>query len=214
MSGTILVLPEAFNLESYDLRSNIREYPRMLSDLQQVSEDFDIVIVAGLIIPSPTHHEKPYSSAYLIDANGAELMCHKMLQDSQGPYRPCQTGCDGHNAVKYLNVALCCLVCMDAYERHAPAQQERLRLLKEKMDKLTEVEYRLMCVPAHIEENQPNFWGIPNSYRIVANASNRPEFPKSPGSSVEYMDEQPSPVIRVPDHSPCIGLHPLRPEGS
>jgi predicted amidohydrolase len=124
LSGTLLVLPEAFNLEDYNLNSNIRKYPRIISELRQLAEDFDIAIVTGLIIPGPTECET-HNSAYLVDANGHELMCHTMLSDTQGPYRPCQTGCDGHNAIKYLNISLWCLICMDAYEENANRDPRR-----------------------------------------------------------------------------------------
>jgi predicted amidohydrolase len=51
LAGSLLVLPEAFNIgTSYFPNAEIQKDPRTLWDLQGLCSDFDICIVAGLII--------------------------------------------------------------------------------------------------------------------------------------------------------------------
>ena len=171
--------------------------------------------MAGLIITGPTNHGSfPYNSAYLIDTCGAGLLCHKMNSDTQGPYQPCLDGCDGHNGIFYRNIALCCLICTDCYEG---SNRERYERLAEKMENITNIQHRIVCVPAYIESTRPRFWTIPNSYRIVANSASRSEFPEPPGSFIERIDEACN-VHRLVelgdgDKSTCIKLLPPRRAG-
>jgi hypothetical protein len=217
LSGSLLALPEAFNIGTdYSRRGEIQKDPRILSDLQRLCADFDICIVAGLIITGPADRgNRPYSSAHLIDAFGAGLLCHKMLSDSQGPYMTCLDGCDGHNAIEYRNIALCSLICMDSYEANDPERHERL---KTKMQEVTNIQHRIVCVPAYIDKPLPELWGIPNSYRVVANSASRTEFPESPGSFIERIDERGNPCRLVEleegDEPTCIKLYPLTAPGS
>lgn len=217
LSGSLLVLPEAFNIgASYSRQGEIQKDPRILSELQGLCTDFDICMVAGLIISGPTDRGRyPYSSAHLIDACGAGLLCHKMLSDSQGPYKTCPDGCDGHNAIAYQNTALCSLICMDSYEAYVGERHQRL---EKKIGEVTNMQHRIMCVPAYIEKSRPTFWGIPNSYRVVANSASRTEFPDSPGSFIERIDELGNACRLVEldegDEPLCIKLCSLTVQGS
>jgi hypothetical protein len=99
---------------------------------------------------------------------------------------------------------------MDAYEVYQPERHERL---KTKMTDVMNVQYRIMCVPAYIETTQPSFCSIHNSYRVVANSASRVEFPQSPGSFIERIDEQGSACrlvqLEKADNPTCIKLYPL-----
>ena len=211
LSGSLLVLPEAFNIGTgYSRQGEIQKDPRILSELQELCADFDICIVAGLIISGPTDRGRyPYSSAHLIDACGAGLLCHKMLSDHQGPYETCLDGCDGHNARAYRNIALCSLICIDCYEVHNLERHERLET---NMREVANIRYRIVCVPAYIEKSPPKFWSIPNSYRVVANSASQIEFPQ-PGSFIERIDELGNTCrlveLEESDEPTCIKLYPL-----
>src|SRR5579863_7288023 len=111
--GSLIVLPEAFNIgvpyrDTNDKNNAPDRNPVILSQLQGLCNDFDLCLVAGLIISSPTDppHSKSLSSVYLVDGSGAGLLGHKRNNDGQGPYQTCTNGCDGHNAIHYRNVAL------------------------------------------------------------------------------------------------------------
>jgi hypothetical protein len=212
LSGSLLVLPEAFNIGTrYSCATPIQKDPRILCELQGLCADYDLCIVAGLIVGGPNDRGVyPYSSAYLIDAGGAGLLCHKINCDSQGPYTTCLDGCDGHNAIAYRNVAICSLICMDSYERHRSERHERL---EKKIAEVLNVQHRIVCVPAYIEVTKPRFWGIKNSYRVVANSASRIEFRNSPGSFIEWIDEDGKSRRLVEledgDDPTCIKLHPV-----
>lgn len=209
VKDSLLVLPEAFNIgTSYSRQSKIQQDPRILSELQDLCTCFNICIVAGLIISSPTNPAgECYNSSYLVDSAGAGLFCHKMLSDNQGPYATCLDGCDGHNAIQYRNIAICSLVCMDGYECY---KSERHNALERKMVDLRNAQYRILCIPAYIETMPPEFWGIPNSYRVVANAASPSRFPHSPGSFIDRLDEKRSAgrllELERDDEPTCIKL--------
>jgi predicted amidohydrolase len=213
LNGSLIVLPEAFNVGICYSRHDaaIQKDPRILGQLQKVCSDFAICVVAGLIISSPTDQGRyPYNSAYLIDDSGASLLCHKMTSDNQGPYTNCRDGCDGHNAILYRDVALLSLICMDAYTRGDKQRQERL---SQKLAKALETAVRIVCIPAYIEEDGPGkeFIAIPKSYRVVANSASRSKFENSPGSFVDYIDEEGKTerLVRLEDvdPSPCVKLY-------
>lgn len=217
LSGSLLVLPEAFNIGTrYSCQGEIQKDRRILSDLKGLCARFDICIVAGLIISRPDDQGRyPYNSAHLIDGGGSKLLCCKMLSDSQGPYRNCHDGCDPHNAIAYRNIALCSLICMDSYKTHV---SERHKRLETKMQAVTNIRYRILCVPAYIEKSRPEFWGIPNSYRVVANSASRTEFPESLGSFIDWVDEHGTAQrlvgLDTKDEPACIKLYPLPMQGS
>jgi hypothetical protein len=214
LHGSLLVLPEAFNIGTrYSCAKPIQKDPRILCELQALCTDYGICMVAGLIIEGPGDRGTyPYSSAYLIDAAGAGLLCHKMLCDSQGPYMTCLDGCDGHNATAYRNVAICSLICMDSYE--ASHNRDRHQRLEKKIEDVRNVQHRVLCVPAHIDGAiKPRFWGVRNSCRVVANSASRTEFPDSPGSFIEWVDQDgnASRLVELEDGDDpsCIKLHDL-----
>jgi predicted amidohydrolase len=191
LRGSLIVLPEAFNIGVGYSRNEpaIDTSPNILGRLQNVCTDFDVCLVAGLILTfanDPTHENKRYNSAYLVDTNGFGLLCHKILCDSQGPYSNCLTGCDGHNAVQYRNVAVASLICMDAYKHF---EEERHKSLMKRLS-LMHSTICLLCIPAYIENGEKDFVAMPSSYRIMANSANRTKFANSPGSFIDRIDEQ------------------------
>jgi hypothetical protein len=214
LSGSLLVLPEAFNIGTrYSCHKPIQKDPRILCDLQELCAEYDCCVVAGLIVEGPNDRGiHPYSSAYLIDVAGAELLCRKVNYDSQGPYTTCIEQCDSHNAKAYRNIALCSLVCMDGYE--AAYNRDRHEQLEKKMTNVLNAQYRIVCVPAYIEATMnPRFWSIKNSYRVVANSASRTEFPYSPGSFVEWINEHGETrrlvELEDSDDATCIKFHDL-----
>jgi hypothetical protein len=213
LNGSLLVLPEAFNIGTrYSCHKPIRKDPRILCELQGLCAKYDMSVVVGLIVSGPTDRgTHPYNSAYLIDADGAALLCHKVNCDSQGPYMTCLDGCDGHNGTAYRNIAICSLICMDGYD--ATYNRDRHQRLEKKMVGVPNIQHRVMCVPAYIDRGDRAFWSIPNSYLIVANSASRTEFPYSPGSIIEWIDGngEASRLVELEDGDDptCIKLHSL-----
>jgi predicted amidohydrolase len=190
LKGSLIVLPEAFNIGVGYSRNEteVDTSPTILGQLQNVCTDFDVCLVAGLILTfanNPTYGKEPYNSAYLVDTSGFGLLCHKQRSDNQGPYSNCLTGCDGHNAVQYRNVAVASLICMDAYKQW---EGERDKTLMKRLSLMHST--RLLCIPAYIENGEQEFVAMPNGYRIVANSANRTKFQTSPGSFIDRIDEQ------------------------
>src|ERR1700674_1666501 len=118
ISGSLIVLPEAFNLgEPYypsDGALNARRDPKIpldqaLAKLHDWAVRYAIVFVAGLL-------HKPFSSAYWVDPdNPPTLMCHKMGQDSRGTYIG-GDGRDPDNPIARYGACVGALICLDAIE--------------------------------------------------------------------------------------------------
>jgi predicted amidohydrolase len=213
--GSLIVLPEAFNIGvPYGRSQSADTNPNVLNQLRRVCKKFDVCFVAGLIIstPSDVTFQYKHNSAYLIDANGFGLLCHKKNFDNQGPYSTCLDGCDGHNAIQYRNVAVASLICMDAYAEHY--NDERHKELTNKLD-LTQAAIRLVCIPAYIDNGSAKkFVSTPRTYRILANSANRTAFPSALDSFVEHVDEDGNvtPLLGLEDNDPlgCVKLYPLK----
>jgi hypothetical protein len=156
ISGSLIVLPEAFNLGEpyYPLAGalNARRDPKIpldqaLKKLHDWAIKYVVVFVAGLL-------HKPFSSAYWVDPdNPPTLMCHKMGEDSSGTY----IGGDGHdfnNPIARYGACVGALICFDAIEcleETASARRRRENLITEikKEDGL----YKVVCIPAHMSNN-------------------------------------------------------------
>jgi predicted amidohydrolase len=96
-SHSLPVLPEAFNLGRQYRESGPCLYNRdaMIARLQEIAALSHITFVAGLLDAPTSDGLLPYSSAYVIDANGYRCICHKEQADGQeGKHcRRCSTGC-------------------------------------------------------------------------------------------------------------------------
>lgn len=182
ISGSLIVLPEAFNLgrRYYPLG-----FPKItgklgdatiplegaLEELHHTAASRHTVFVAGLI-------GEQFSSAYWIDYSGPpQLMCHKMGDDKTGQYRP-WTGCDNNNPVECDDACVGALICLDALERSDETLEARKR--REKLiDKLKKCNqrYRILCIPGHMDSNSiPEKDGV---YCILANSGSLKSFVKN-----------------------------------
>jgi hypothetical protein len=135
--------------------------PEILSELQRVCQQFQISIVAALIIAQDAPCAYPPSSAYLIDPNSSpKLMCQKNKSDSLGwpessiakRYAACQNDCDRENPTYADGTKVGALICMDAFDA---ADERCRRLLKDLSVSSVGVPEAVLCVPAASETVGP-----------------------------------------------------------
>ena len=139
MHNSLIVLPEAFNLQHGYWDDHRRIDPGIFTSLAQMSTEFEIAFVAGLIEPSYA------SSAYLIDAQTQKLLSRKMENDRSGNYHPAVVNCDA--VVQHRGLCLGALVCMDAaaFSQVRPNERDRRLLSQFRAAKLTRP---VLCIPA------------------------------------------------------------------
>jgi predicted amidohydrolase len=204
VSDALIVLPEAFNIGVEYWRtvpdSRPDGDPIILFKLQELCKRFRLSLVAGLIINIPGQ-DPPHSSAYLIDASGFGLLCHKRCNDGTGAgpgggnrytpnYTPCPDGCDAHNATMYRNLAIAALICVDSDRDYTkfPENGGRHKILTAKLDRATpEGGYRVVCIPSHMKTGPryPTAEHWRNSFVVLANSSAHRD---GPGSYIAEVD--------------------------
>ena len=106
LRNSLIVVPEAFNLCGGYHEAGRQIDPRIFGSLAQMSAEFEMAFVAGLIEPPGT------SSAYLIDGQIQNLLSRKMKNDRSGNYHPAAVNCDA--VVQHRGLCLGALICMDA----------------------------------------------------------------------------------------------------
>jgi hypothetical protein len=176
---SLIVLPEAFNIgQDYWAPSGAQQSdPRIRDCLQRICNEFNMSVVAGLIIDT-FEDSKIYSAAYLINSVSEPVrLCVKQGNDGRGygekaypGYTPYYTPSldDRYNPTLYLNLCITTLICMDAF----PDSRKRHKQLQEKLggDKCA---YHVVCIPAHIKNGGRD--GIAenwrNSYVVCANSN-------------------------------------------
>jgi predicted amidohydrolase len=180
--GSLIVLPEAFNLGMPYYPPDFHKTPRKpggakipleraLEGLHQIAASRAVAFVAGLIGPQ-------FSSAYWIDNNGPpKLMCHKMGDDKTGNCRQWE-GCDDNNPVECDGTCVGALICLDAVEcpGEKPAARERREKLIDKL-KTCSQRYRVLCIPGCMSRHcMPERDGV---YCILANSGSQNSFVKN-----------------------------------
>jgi predicted amidohydrolase len=197
VTDAVIVLPEAFNIcKDYYADVPCNYDPTVLLQLQRLSGIFGVSFVAGLIIQIPNGPYPPYSRAYLIDATGAGLMCHKHCPDNTGQrdghphnYTPCDDGCDPHNVVIYRGVCLTAVICMDARIGNECREfnKRRYEHLWSRMVGVSEGVARIVCIPACMSGTKETGDAIaklwPDCYVLMSNS-----YGNQPGSFVVSID--------------------------
>lgn len=146
IADILLVLPEAFNTGTNDeyYHAPIRSGSEVFDRLLGIGNKRNISFVAGLAISDSS--DLPYSSAFLITRGQRPvLLSHKRSVDGAlKTYRPYQ-GEDFEAVVRFQNIALGALVCMDSYQDSAAAHLHGR--LQKSFEQVTDVDAKLLCVP-------------------------------------------------------------------
>jgi len=139
VQGSLLVLPEAFNLKFYSSNGE-KPDPSILKQLQAVSAEHRLSIVAALVDETVNGNPKGYATAYLIDGKGnATPISRKQNSDGYDIYVTSQ---DKFGSIQHRGLNLRALICMDAKPRYAPC------VLFDPLIHGTQ----LLCVPARCDE--------------------------------------------------------------
>lgn len=150
ISNSLVVLPEAFNIGGqYPDKPLGSELPagEILENLRrELAQPLGIAFIAGII-------DGRRNSAYWVDADGQQLMCHKRGDDLTGAYDPYLQNPDPCNPISFDGGCVGALICMDATDDNADIQQRRNDLLTRlKAGKGR----KIVCVPAQFRVNRPD----------------------------------------------------------
>jgi predicted amidohydrolase len=147
IANSLIVFPEAFNIDEYGSRSPAVPADEFLAALRLLAEEHQIVFVAGIL-------DGRRNSAYIIDAKLPHLMCHKVGDDRTGVDDPCTGDPDPCNPVTFSNACVGALICMDATSNNDRSiGHRRARLLK----RLKAGEgSKIICVPSRFQRENPD----------------------------------------------------------
>ena len=140
--GSLIVLPEAFNLRNGCWNSSRIIDATIAKSLQQGSLTFRVALVCGLIESAG----EPFSSGFLVDGAVLELLTRKMGDDQSGNYRPYQAKFD--RAILHRGVSIIALICMDAANQRTEMCERHTTLLA-KVGAHGQVA-AVMCIPARM----------------------------------------------------------------
>lgn len=114
LQGSLIVLPEAFNIGKFYRDEGPCNYNReILTDLQQIASSAQLSFVSGLVIERRNGPMPPLSSASVIDGAGEHRLCWKKGDDRSLNYTPCADERHLLDPVEYDGTILAALVCMD-----------------------------------------------------------------------------------------------------
>jgi predicted amidohydrolase len=164
--GSLIVLPEAFNLGKYyrDV-GDCDHHPEILDELQAIAASFHVTLVAGLILEGPDGPTPPFSSVYLIGRSDSTLMCRKNGDDGYSMYTPFKGDPIPQNPVQCGGSSTAAIICMDCDN---PAVSRRIKAELAKVDGP-----KIVCIPACMSSVYGDHaiaesW--PNHYVILANS--------------------------------------------
>lgn len=168
VNNSLIVLPEAFNIGGpYPCKQMDSELPahEILEELRETAARLGIAFVAGIL-------DGRKNSAFRIDANGPQLVCHKLGEDLTGAYDPCLQNPDWRNPITCANARVAALICMDATEDKTDIKQRRSNLLTN----LKEGEgHKIICVPARFTHTSPDPLAfrsiVPDYWYVVADGN-------------------------------------------
>lgn len=163
--GSLIVLPEAFNIDRYERQStHLQDARECLEDLQGLAREHQVVFVAGIL-------DRRINSAYMVDADVSQLMCHKVADDLVGLYDPCTGEPDACNPIVFQNACVGALICLDAIADATgqPAVGTRLKVFTEVLK--ARPGRKIVCVPARFADYRAGFdllSQIPECWHVLA----------------------------------------------
>lgn len=139
---SLIVLPEGFNCKDYRAKNTCDTGKGILDDLANISNDFSVAFVAGLITADDEAVSRRYSSPYLIVGDKHPiLICQKTGDDSSGNYTPCDQDYDVENPCDQNDYSIGALIRMDANGG------SRQRTIEPKLEN-SHASQKILCIPA------------------------------------------------------------------
>jgi predicted amidohydrolase len=153
VAGSLIVLPEAFNIGSYWRARKESDYdPTILEDLEVIAAEYQCVLVCGLTITEvtgPQSPELPFTSVYLIDGKSeATLLCRKFCNDQTKNYTPSEGRTDFLETVEVDGMVIGALICMDAC-LGVPTVMDRQDQIRSGINTRCHL-HKVVCIPARM----------------------------------------------------------------
>ena len=147
VTGSLIVLPEAFNIGMNYYDEGCPDYdPCVLSLLRDIASLYRVGFVAGLVIEDGAGPTPPHSSVYYVDGDVQRLICHKHGSDNResAVYTAFDSDdCDITNPIEQKGACIAAMLCMDI------EQTERREDLVKKAASSSQP-IRAFCIPAHM----------------------------------------------------------------
>jgi len=141
-SGSLIVLPEAFNIKKRYKESGPADHSRaVLDDLGALCVRFRVTMVAALIVNEVWSPCLSYSSAYWVGEGRPVRICRKRCRDgneANTPYRRCRHDPDDRNPFRHGDACIIALICEDSDDS----------VRKQKLLDRCEGSRTIICIPA------------------------------------------------------------------
>ena len=146
LSDCLIVAPEAFNIRNVYFSSSPCRDPSIKESLVQISVEFDIALVVGLV-EEGCAGEPGYNSAYLIDGGVGQLLSMKAGDDGWGSYKAYHQG-GWDKPVLHRGISIGALICRDAAEFSSPPSERHKTVLEQL--RAFKAPHAVLCVPARM----------------------------------------------------------------
>jgi hypothetical protein len=182
VAGSLIVLPEAFNIGSYWRDREESDYdPTILEDLKTIAAEYQCFLVCGLTIREvngPQPLEPPFTSVYLIDGKSeAMLLCRKFCNDQTKNYTPSDGRIDFLETVQVDEMVIGALICMDAC-LGVQAVTDRQDRIRSRINTRCHL-HKVVCIPARMGtySSRPIAGRWRNETVVFANAASTHDAP-------------------------------------
>lgn len=156
LADTLIVLPEAFNIDKrhyYVAEETVNYDPSFLDGLKELSAIFKCAFIAGLIIRDSSGIIPPYSSAALIDMSVPPPNCGvltlKTKKDGSSKYTPYHEFYS--TPLVWRDLGIVALICLDAQSDQENHEHFRRRF-QQLGDAFRSLKCRtsVVCIPMHM----------------------------------------------------------------
>jgi len=166
VGGSLIVLPEGFNIGKYYRNEGRCNYDReALAALQLLAAKYNVTFVAGMIVQEPNAPNPPFSSVYLIHASSSTMICRKHGDDGYPNYTPFNAVPDAPNPIQYGDSSIAAIACMDCDNPRV------FRPIEGRLSKLQGP--KIVCIPAcmnNVYGDHAIAGSWPNHYVVLANS--------------------------------------------
>ncbi len=174
LTGSLLVLPEAFNIRN-DYQTLSAPDPSVVYALKEMSKEHGMAFVAGLL-----HRRTRYSCAHLIDGDTCRLLSRKRDRDGSPNYQPYEGVSDG--PCLHRGVWIAALICHDAAGNPAPGgnwdqKRQWQAAMAKQIEACKDCVHALLCIPGRMvtvsSKSVATSWSSqrPDLTVVVANAT-------------------------------------------